>query len=647
MFRRLLRTARDSEGNWLIRILPGLWVTGFVIAARLLGALQPLELLALDYFLRLRPPEPPDDRIVIVEIDAEDVERMGGYPIEHQKLAEIVRSLQQYDPAVIGVNILGDLLAEEHQEELSQLFREDATLIAAEKVLPPQNSLLPDLPQQQSGFTDILPDGDNNLRRMLLGTPNPVNPDEFKFSFAIRLAEVYLEPKGYVLDNGIRDPDAMRFGPTEIPRVTPNAGVYVGVDSGGVQTLINFRGGDRPFKILSLEDIITNNVDQALLRDRIVILGVVDDFVRPPIQTRAVSNFGSNEISGLQIQAHSVSQIISSVLDERPNLKSLPEAFEYLWILIWGIFCSTVWLLDRAIQDLIIQGIGSLLLVSLSYYLVILGYVIPVILCLLIASLNLVQISIYEYTYKRPRKLNSKITERQEVIERTFSVIHNGPLQDLANLLRHLHDDNLSRQKLVDELSNLNTRIREIGDHLKIEASSSNERFRWVGSIMLDLRRPIHELFYQIYSRTASRHLIGFESLKVRIRSFDAIDESCLTSEQKLHLCLFLEEALCNAGKHGGKLTYLKAIGSYYDSWYILQIEDNGLGMHSNYEGEGTKFAIKLAKHLGGVFNRSAGKHGGTLCQLKWQPQSRRNHLVFSDFMDKMKSYCGKLMRRR
>jgi len=416
----------------------------------------------------------------------------------------------------------------------------------------------------------------------------------------------------------------MRFGPTEIPRVTPNAGVYVGVDSGGVQTLINFRGGDRPFKTLSIEDVVTNNVDQALLRDRIVILGVVDDFVRPPIQTRAVSNSGSNEISGLQIQAHFVSQIVNSVLNERPNLKDLSDPFEYMWILGWGVSFSTIYLLKTRIKSLCIHIAGfncGLLLVCLC--LLELGYVVSIVPILLLEPLNIVQLLFLDSASKH-RRLETKIRERQEVIERTFSVIHNGPLQDLTSLLRYLHDSDLPRQKLINELRELDTRIREVGDHLMVEASSSNTQLRWVGSTMLDLHCPLHELFYQIYSKTTSRHLVGFKSLKIRIRSFDSIDESCLTSDQKLRLCLFLEEALCNAGKHGGKLTYLKATGCYCDNWYTLRIEDNGLGVHSNYQGEGTKRAIKLANDLNGHFDRLLGKYGGTVCELKWEPKSIR-----------------------
>ena len=54
---------------WRVGILPGFVIVALVIAARLTGLLQFLELSALDNFLRLRPEEPVDERIVNVGIN--------------------------------------------------------------------------------------------------------------------------------------------------------------------------------------------------------------------------------------------------------------------------------------------------------------------------------------------------------------------------------------------------------------------------------------------------------------------------------------------------------------------------------------------------------------------------------------------------
>lgn len=51
---------------WRVGVLPGLVVIGFVVIARLTGTLQNLEWSAFDRFLRSRPLEAPDTRVIIV-----------------------------------------------------------------------------------------------------------------------------------------------------------------------------------------------------------------------------------------------------------------------------------------------------------------------------------------------------------------------------------------------------------------------------------------------------------------------------------------------------------------------------------------------------------------------------------------------------
>ena len=121
-----------------LRTLPGLGVMGLILSARMLGLLEPLELFAFDLLLRLRPHSPTSDRITVVKIDEADVERLNGYPISQEAVAAAVEQVQQYEPAVIGVNILSDLLEEGTSTPLVAQFQNSPTLIAAEKVLLPQ-----------------------------------------------------------------------------------------------------------------------------------------------------------------------------------------------------------------------------------------------------------------------------------------------------------------------------------------------------------------------------------------------------------------------------------------------------------------------------------------------------------------------------
>ena len=55
------KTIRNGVALWRNAALPGVFIIGVVVAARLTGMLQWLEWKALDQGLRLRPAEPVDE----------------------------------------------------------------------------------------------------------------------------------------------------------------------------------------------------------------------------------------------------------------------------------------------------------------------------------------------------------------------------------------------------------------------------------------------------------------------------------------------------------------------------------------------------------------------------------------------------------
>ena len=150
---------------------------GFVVLVRLSGLLQHSEKLALDYGLRWRPPESPDQRVVIVGITEKDIQQLGTYPIPDRELATILRQLQTYNPRVIGVDIFRDLPVEPGHTELTQIFAQMPNVIAIEKALPDLSGFTipppPHLPETQFGFVDAMLDKDGFVRRSLLGATSP------------------------------------------------------------------------------------------------------------------------------------------------------------------------------------------------------------------------------------------------------------------------------------------------------------------------------------------------------------------------------------------------------------------------------------------------------------------------------------------
>jgi CHASE2 domain-containing sensor protein len=589
-----------------------------------------IEWVTLDSFLRLRPSEPIDERVVIVGINEEDIQGIRNYPIPDREIAKLLRTLQKYHPRVIGLDIVRNIPVEPGHAELVAAFQDIKNLIAVEKIIPISIKPPPKLPPEQIGFSDYLSDDDGKVRRAILGTKSPEDNKKYAFSLPLRLAETYLLAEGIKLSNGIRDREAMRFGSTELPRFFPNSGGYARTDDFGVQLLLNYRNGRERFRTLSLKDV--NDVEAGkgnpnLLRDtfdaRIVLIGVTAPSIKDFINTSAIPNLQPpGKIYGVEFHAHVASQIISAVLDGRPILKTWSQGWEYLWIVGWGVLAIYLGRLTQSpLKNLVYVAVASLALVGIGYAFIAEGWWIPVVPALLVLVINGAILSAF---YQYDRFLRSQIEIRQHTIERTFIVIHNGPLQTLANILRHVQDQDLEQNRLLEDLKNLNYEIREVGEYLKLEALAREESLRLGSGLILDLKLSTRDLLYEVYSHTLQRNFPCFKTLKVKAYSFAPIEEQYLSLEQKRELCQFLEEALCNVGKHAKGLTRLSATGSSNEGWYTLSIKDNGAGIRSFSEGRGTKQCLNIARKLRGKFQRKSLGEKGTLCELTW-PIAGRN----------------------
>ena len=643
------RFLRKEFTIWFVGTRLGIAVIGLVILVRLSGSLQFLEWVTLDSLLRLRPSEPIDERVVIVGIDEEDIRRAGTYPIPDRELAKLLLTLQKYQPRVIGLDIVRDIPIEPGHAELVAAFKNIKNLFGVEKVLPISIKPPPDLRPEQIGFADVLADGDGNVRRALLGTKRPEDDKQYVFSLPLLLAETYLKAEGIELSNGIRDRNAMRFRSLELPRFLSNSGGYVRTDDFGVQVLVNYRNGRERFRRLSLKeinDIEAGNGNPHVLHDalggRIVLIGVTAPSIKDSINTSAIANLQPpGKIDGVEFHAHVASQILSAVLDGRPVLETWLQGWEYLWIVGWGILAIYLGRLTQSpLKNLVYVAIASLGLVGIGYAFIVGGWWIPVAPALLVLVINGAILSAF---YQYDHFLRSQIEIRQHTIERTFIVIHNGPLQTLANILRHVQDQDLQQSQLLEELKNLNSEIRELGEYLKLEALDREESLRLGNGLILDLKLPIRDLLYEVYSHTLRRNFPCFKTLKVKAYSFAPIEEQYLSLEQKRELCQFLEEALCNVGKHAKGLTRLSATGSSNEGWYTLKIKDNGVGFHSCGEGRGTKQCLNIARKLRGKFQRKSLGVKGTLCELTW-PIAQRNW-GFAPIGSKLKTKIVKRFR--
>jgi CHASE2 domain-containing sensor protein len=635
VWRNQWKTIKKVISPQLRGAMPGAALLGVVILTRLLGGLQSWEWAALDIALRLRPAEPTDERITIIGIDEKDIARIGTYPIPDRTLAQLMATLQTYQPRAIGLDIVRDLPVEPGRLELVKIFQNNVNLYGIAKVLDPKPfAAMPGLSPEQIGFSDTIPDADGRYRRSLLGTPTDQG---YGFALYFRLAEAYLKREGIALENGLRDREELRFGTLEIPRFKSNIGGYVRTDAGGNQSLLNYRTGKTPFRILSLGDIQRGNFKPEWIRDRLIFIGITTSSVPDLVNTSAVAhNELPGQIFGVEYQAHAASQILSAVKDRRPLLRSWSESGEYLWIVGWGLLAIYLGHLTQSVW----KNLGAIVLLSLgvigiAYGAILSGWWLPIAPVLLILAINGVGLSAFAF-YQHDRALRLQLQERQAAIDRAFTAIHNRPLQQIAVLSRAIQAGTLAADQLPAQLQVLNNEIRDIFDHLKQDALSTEKSLRLDGDITLDLDAALSELFYSVHRTVLNQDYPYFKTLKVPIVDFQSLTPEQLTLEQKRQLCYFLEEALCNVGKHAAGMTRLKVLGRQIDHRYYLTVEDNGSGMNSAQDGQGTKDARKLARQLGGTFIREAIAPQGTRCELTWPVSSSKTFHLFDRLLKKI-----------
>jgi CHASE2 domain-containing sensor protein len=624
MQRVLWRKLQQEWRIWKVGALPGLAVIGLVVLLRSLGLLQTLELSMLDRFLRSRPAEPLDERVLIVGIDDQDIAKMGEYPIPDQELVNLLQMIQVHQPSVIGFDLFRDHPIPKGQNLLAQAFQQHQTWIAIERAaLSPEDTAIAPAPdgvsQKQVGFVNALPDSDGALRRSILSAAS--TNGQYLFSLTARLAEVYLKQQGYALAN-IGDSEAFRFGRTNIYQFRANDGGYINAVDGGNQVLINYRSGQQPFRVVSMADIQAGKVDPEWIRDRIVLVGVRSEIVQDRVNSGAIATDNPSLVYGVDVQAHAVSQIINAVLEERPLLQTLPDGGEYTWIVAWGLLGISLGRISQSpLRILVGLGVTSFILIGACYGVLLLGWWLPVAPSFMALFLNGAGLTAALF-YRSGRDLQTQLKERQVVINQTFDAIHSGPLQTLSRLLRTAKVQELSSNVLLNELQQLDEELRSVWELVRRETLSQSSQLHLNSDVTIDLNTPLHETLSEVFHHTLQRDLPHFKQLKLKMPDIEPLNERSLGLEQKQMICRFVEEALCNVGKHAINATQLRLVCRQEQQDNLIQVMDNGQARSpkqlTSAKRGGTQQAEELAGLLNGQFQRRANQPTGTICELRW-----------------------------
>ena len=333
-------------------------VTLSLMGARQLGILEPVELSAYDQMLRWRPDEKPDSRLLVVGITEADIQKLNQWPISDRKIAEILQKLEKMQPAVIGLDVLRDVPLGDGREELTKVLQKSDRIIGVCLVTDgspdnPGSPPPPGIAENRVGFADFGVDPGGILRRALLFMKPPEikgnslpkkhlcnDSSQVLGSFNLQIALHYLEREKIYPQ--LASDQSLWLGKTQLKPLESNDGGYKNADSRGFQILINYRSS-QVAKQVKLTDILEGKIDPNLVKDKIVLIGYTTDSVKDLFYTPYSGQKQSNQfMPGIVAHAQVVSQILSTVLDNRPMFWFWPEWAEILWISGWSIVGGTL-----------------------------------------------------------------------------------------------------------------------------------------------------------------------------------------------------------------------------------------------------------------------------------------------------------------
>ncbi|MEJ1931058.1 CHASE2 domain-containing protein [Nostoc sp. NIES-2111] len=370
--------------------LSSLLVTAVVCGLRFLGVLQTSELQAYDQMMRSRPDEGPDPRILIVTIDDEDLanqrrngESLKGTSISEKSLTQLLTKLSQYQPKAIGLDIYRDFPAE--QPDLISQLKQTDNLIGVCKgsdttanikgIEPP-----PEIPRERQGFSDFVHDADGVVRRHLLFmNQETASLCSAPYAFSTQLAFLYLSSLG--IESKFTSEEAtknLQVGNIVLHRLSSRTGAYQGIDANGGQILLNYRASRKIAEQVTLTQILNSPINPNAIKDRIILVGVVargdfPDYWGTPYGSRL-----DEQMPGVMVQAHMVSQILSAVLDRRSLLTVWMPGLEVVWIGSWaalGGFLAWRWRLFSKLA--LAVGVSSSVLYFMSLSLLVWGFWVP------------------------------------------------------------------------------------------------------------------------------------------------------------------------------------------------------------------------------------------------------------------------------
>ncbi|AKG24427.1 serine/threonine protein kinase [Calothrix sp. 336/3] len=436
---------QDNTGKGWLRtlIVTSLSVSTLIIGIRQMQWLQSWELSVYDQMLRLMPPEVPDSRILLVTVTEADL-AANNQSLSDEKINQLLIKLQSYQPRVIGLGIDRSL-----QKNFAQGLQKKDNIIAtctfssmeSPEIPPPRN-----IPIEQVGYTDLLPDNDGILRRSLLfATSDKDKQCTTQLSFAALLAMSYLQKEN--IEANFVSPHHLQMvkSPQKAVKnnlyaLDANSGSYQNINAEGYQILINYRNPANFTQQVTLTQVLKGEIDPNSVKDRLVIIGSTIRSIHPGLYTPYTGDSQhSLRMQPVYIHTQIASQLISAVLDGRPLMGYWADWAEALWIWGWSLVGGVLaWWLKYPLRLGVADGISVTTVIFLCYLLFLRAVWIPVvppILSLVLTGLSIMAYNAYR-TQQQTQIVFLEVEKQRQAIDELNSLLKDTRIVD-----KHFHSE--------------------------------------------------------------------------------------------------------------------------------------------------------------------------------------------------------------
>jgi CHASE2 domain-containing sensor protein/predicted Ser/Thr protein kinase len=409
----------SPRDNWLqIILVTSVGVTALIWGVRELKLMQPWELIVYDQMLRSRPTKAPDQRILLVKITEEDLEP-EKWTLSDRRINQLLKKLELYQPRVIGL-----YLFRPDQKNLAANLQNQVHIISTclfsskgRYEIPPP----PNFPTDSVGFSDVITDNENDqiLRRGLLFANSTDKKCTTSFSFGSLIAINYLNKQG--IKYNFTPEGTFQLGKTLFPRLEANSGSYQHLDAAGYQILLNYRHPDHLADQVTLTQVLDNQVNPSLIKDRLVIIGTTVASLPPPGFYTPYSALADQpaRMPALFIHAQIASQIISTVLDKQPLIWYWTDWAELVWVWGWSLVGSALaWRLQHPLLLLVVGGTTLIILVGICVVLFFQAGWIPIIppaIAFIVSSATVMAYTSYR-TQQQTQLIILQVEQQQEAI---------------------------------------------------------------------------------------------------------------------------------------------------------------------------------------------------------------------------------------